>query len=97
MTVRVGSAAVTEQVHDLVRRLLMRGKIIPEHICILEVCLWIPLLRVNENGEFGRVTKEEDGRVVEDPVPVSLLSVEFDGEAARVTGTVGRALFTADG
>ena len=47
--------------------------------------------------ELGRVAQEEDGRVVADPVPVALLSLELDREATRVTGAVVRAALTADG
>ena len=42
-------------------------------------------------------SEEEDGCVIEDPIPVSLFSVELEGKATRVTSTVGRALLTADG
>ena len=37
--------------------------------------LRMSLLSVNEVGEFRRVTDEEDGGVVEDPVPVTLVGL----------------------
>lgn len=52
---------------------------------------------MNEDGEFGWVTDEEHGSVVEHPIPVSFLGVEFDGETTGITGTVGRTLLTTDG
>lgn len=59
--------------------------------------LRVPLLGVNEVGELGRITDEEDGGVVEDPIPVTLISSELDGEATGVASGVGRARFTTDG
>jgi hypothetical protein len=52
---------------------------------------------VDEVGELGGVTDEEDGGVVEDPIPITLISSEFDGEATRVASGIGRARFAADG
>jgi hypothetical protein len=52
---------------------------------------------MNEHGELARVAEEEDGGVVEDPVPVTLLSVELAGKSSGVASTVRRALFTSDG
>jgi len=59
--------------------------------------LRVPLLCVNEVRELGRITDEEDGGVVEDPIPVTFFSSKLDGEAARVASGVGRARFTTDG
>ena len=59
--------------------------------------LRVPLLGVNEVGELGRVTDEEDGGVVEDPIPVTLISSELDSEATGVASGIGRARFTTDG
>ena len=67
------------------------------HGSIFEIGLRITLLGVNEDGELGRVAKEEDGGVVEDPVPVALLGIEFDREAARISGGVRRTLLAAHG
>lgn len=97
VAVRVGRAAVGEEVHDLVDGLLVSGEVVPEHGGILEVGLRVALLGVDEEGEVGGVSQEEDGRVVVDPVPVALLGVELDGEASRITGGVGRALLATDG
>ena len=69
----------------------------PEHVRILQMGLRVPLLGVDEVGEFGRVTDEEDGGVVEDPIPVPLISSELDSEATGVASGIGRARFTTDG
>lgn len=96
MSERVGSSSIREEGHDLVDGLLMGREIVPEHGGIFEVCLGVALLGVDEEGEVGRVTDEEDGSVVVDPVPVAFLCVEFDGEAARITGSIGRALLSTN-
>ena len=51
---------------------------------------------MDENGELGRISQEEDGRVVEDPVVVALLSVELDSEATRVPRGVWGSLLSAN-
>ena len=52
---------------------------------------------VDQVGELDRVLDEEDRDVVADEVPVALLGVELDREAADVAGQVGRALAAGDG
>ena len=39
--------------------------------------------------EKDGIPDEKDGSVVTDQIPVALFSVEFDGEATRVTGGIG--------
>ena len=56
----------------------------PEHVGILQVCLRVALLSVDEVREFRWVAKEEDRRVVEDPIPVTLFRPEFNREASGV-------------
>lgn len=55
------------------------------------------LLGVDEGGGLGGVSEEQDGRAVVDPVTVTPVGVELEGEAAGVAGRVGRALVAADG
>lgn len=97
MAVGIRSATVAEEVHHLVSRLLVGGQVVPEHSRIFEVGLRVSLLRVDEKRELGWVAKEEDRGVVEHPVPVALLRVEFDGESTGVTSAVSRTLLTTDG
>lgn len=75
----------------------MGREIIPEHGGIFEICLGVPLLGVDEEGEIGGITDEKDGGVVVNPVPVTLICIEFDGEAAGITGSVSRALLSTNG
>ena len=58
--------------------------------------LRVSLLRVNEVRKLGRITYEEDGGVVEDPVPVALLCFQFDGETTRIASSVCRARLPAN-
>ena len=55
------------------------------------------LHRVDEVGELDGVLDEEHRDVVADEIPVALLGVELDGEAADVAGQVERALVAGDG
>ena len=96
VSVGVWGTTVTEEGHDLVNRLLVSGKIVPEHGGILQVGLWVALLCMDEDGELGGVTDEEDRGVVEDPVPVTLLGVELDRETSGVTSSVWGTLLTTD-
>jgi len=96
VTVGVWGATVREEVNDLVDSLLMCGKVVPEHGGILQVGLRVALLCVDEERELGWVAEEEDGRVVVDPIPVALLSVELDGETTRIAGSICGALLTTD-
>ena len=59
--------------------------------------LGVTLLGVDEMREFGRVSDEEDGSVVEHPVKVALLRSDFKGKAAGITGGIRRSEFTTDG
>jgi hypothetical protein len=52
---------------------------------------------VDKVGELGGVTNEEDGSVVEHPIPVTFLGLELESEPTRVTSGIGRAGFTTDG
>src|SRR3977135_707800 len=60
----IGSPAIGEENHDLMDRLRICGEIVPKHVRIFEVGLRITRLPMNEEGEFGRITDEEDRSVV---------------------------------
>lgn len=47
-TVRVWGTAITEELHDLMNRLLVGGKVIPKHSGVFEVGLRIAFLSMNE-------------------------------------------------
>ena len=92
----LGKVVLSEE-FSLDGRLSKKRPNYPEHVRVLQVGLRVPLLCVNEVGELGRVTDEEDGGVIEDPIPVTFISSELDGEATGVASGVGRARFTTDG
>ena len=54
------------------------------------------LLRMDEVGELVRVAHEEHWRVVADQIPVALLGVELDREAAHVAFGIGCAELARD-
>ena len=59
------------------------------HGSILKVGLGVALLSVYEDGKLRRVTEKEDWSIVEYPVPIAFLGIEFDGEASRISGRIG--------
>ena len=58
--------------------------------------LRVTLLCVDEVGEFGRISDEEDRGVVEHPVQVALLGSDLDSEATRITSSIRGPEFTAN-
>jgi len=77
-------------------RLFMGTEVIPEHRSILEIRLWITLLCVNENREFGRITDEEDWRIVVNPIPITFLGIELDREPTGVAGGIWASLLATN-
>jgi len=53
------------------------------------MCLRVPLLGVDEVGELGWVTNEEDRCVIKHPVPISLLGPQLDRKPTRIASSVG--------
>ncbi|MND83629.1 hypothetical protein D3C80_754970 [compost metagenome] len=92
-----GDAAIAEQYGDLMQGLRMAGPEVPGCGGAAQVGARIPLLGVDEIGEFQRIADEEDGGVVPHQIPVALLGVELEGEAAYVALGVGGALLTGHG
>jgi hypothetical protein len=92
-TVAIGNAAITEQEHHLVRRLGTERDEVPEHIGILQVRLWVSLLRVDEAWEENGIANEEDWRIVAHNVPDAIIGVELHGKASGIASCVGRATF----
>ena len=88
VTIGVRGPSIGEEMHDLVSGFLVGRKVIPEHGGILKVGLRVTLLGMDEEGELGRITEEEDWGVVEDPVPIPFLCVEFDGETSWVASSI---------
>lgn len=101
VAIAVGDTTVTHQDEDLVHRLGVLGKVVPEHARIIrtaQVGSGMPFLGVDEVRELGRVTQKEDGGVVGDHVPIALIGTEFDAEATRIaSAVVGTGLATDGG
>lgn len=55
------------------------------------------LLGVDEVWELGGVAYEEDGGVVEYPIPVALVGAQLERKATGVTRGIGGAGFATDG
>lgn len=68
----------------------------PSHVSILQMRLRVALLCMDKVGELGRVAKEEDGSVIEDPVEVAVIGANLDGKPTGITGSVRRARLAAD-
>lgn len=96
----IWDAAIAQQDHDLVDGLGVVAQVAPEHgrvITARQVGGRVALLLVNKVRELGRVSQEEDGRVVGDEVPVAVVGAELDGKAPGVARQVVRAGLAADG
>lgn len=55
----------------------------PEHISIFQMRLRIPLLGMNEMGEFCRIPEEKHWGVVEHPIKVPFFGPKLDGETLK--------------
>jgi hypothetical protein len=51
----------------------------------IQIVIYLDILPWEKDG----IPDEKDGSVVTDQIPVALFSVEFNGEATRVTGGIG--------
>ena len=78
MSIRVGRTTIAESVHDLMNRFLVRGEVVPEIRCVLEIGPGISLLCVNEDRKQGGIANKEDRRIVEHPIPVPFIGVKLD-------------------
>ena len=84
-----GDAARAHQQHDHVHRLRALGDEVELPVGLLAEGDRVGLLGVDEVGELDRVADEEDAEVVADQIPVAVLGVELDREAARVARRLG--------
>lgn len=82
--------------HNLVRRLAVVGKIVPEHGSVLQIRLRVSLLRMNEIWKICGIPQKENWSIIEYPIPIAFLCVELDRESTRIPSAVGGALFATD-
>lgn len=59
--------------------------------------LRVSLLSVDEVRELGRVSDEENGSIIEYPIPVTFISPELESETTRVTSSISRTRFSTNG
>ncbi len=78
-----------EQPGDHVRRLGRQADEVEEAVHVLDVGHRVRLEGVDHVGELHRVADEEDLQVVAHQVPVAVVGVELDREAARVAQGLG--------
>lgn len=79
---------ITHQDHDLMNRLRVLREVVPEVGRVIgtgQVSFRVSLLGVDKVRELCRVSQEEDGSVVGDPVKVAFGRPELDGKTSRVT------------
>ena len=75
------------------QRFGQEGPEVPVVFGAVHVGAGIAFDHVVQVGEFQRVAEEEDWRVVAHEIPVALIRIEFDGEAADVAFGVSGAAF----
>ena len=85
--------AVRHQDRDLVQALGAPGPEVPHGRRRAQVGARMAFLRADEVRELERVADEEDRRVVAHEIPVALVRVELDREAADIALRVRRAEF----
>jgi len=97
MTIRRRDAPVAHDHGDLVQSLGQGGPEVPVVLGAAQIGARVALDRVVQVRELERVAQEEDRRVVAHHIPVALLGVELDCEAADVAFSVGRAALARHG
>nr|GEU28579.1 hypothetical protein [Tanacetum cinerariifolium] len=97
VAVALGYAAVAHDDGDLVQRFGQQSPEVPVVFGRTQVGFRIAFDHVVEVGELERIAEEEHGRVVAHDVPVALLGIELDGEAADVAFGIGRAALAGHG
>ena len=90
-------AALAHDDGDLVQGLGQQGPEVPVVIGAAHASTRIALDGVVEVGKAQRIAEKEHRRIVAYHVPVALLGVEFQGEAADVALGIGGAALAGDG
>jgi hypothetical protein len=69
---------------------------VPSHVGILEVCLGMPLLSVNEVWKFDRIPNEENWRIVSNHIKNAFFCVKLYSETSWVSFGIGRASLSSN-
>src|ERR1039457_526612 len=91
---RGGDAAIREQRGDLMQGFWRKAPVVPLHGVVAHPGLRVALLRMDEIRKLEGIADKEHRRVVAHHVPVALLGVELEREAAWIAGGVGADEFT---
>ena len=89
-------AALAHDDGDLMQRLGQQRPEIPVVVGAAHAGTRVALDRMVEIGKAQRIAKEEDRRVVAHHVPIALLGIEFQSEAANVPFGIGGAALAGD-
>ena len=84
MTKILRDTPITHQDHDLMQRLRRQAPKVPHRRVTSQVCFRIPLLRVNKIRKLQWVPDKENRRVIPDQIPVSLVSIKFNGKSPNI-------------
>ena len=96
MAETVGYTPVAKHPRYLIESLVPECEEIPARVEVLQICLRVALLGVDERHEHKRVPNEEDRGIIANQIPVTLFCVELDGEPSRVAHSVSTASFASD-
>jgi len=97
MSKTIRCTSITEQVHELMNTFLVACKKIPKGGSILEICLRVSFLCVNECWKFDTITYEEYWSIVSNHIPVSFFCIEFDGKSTRISCSIGGSFLSTNG
>ena len=96
VAIALRQAAIRHQDRHLVQAFGRERPEVPHRGGRAQIGLRVAFLRVDEVGELHGIADEEHRRVVADHVPVPVLGVEAQGEAAHVALRIRRAALTGD-
>ena len=94
---RLWNPATTEEVHQSMDAFLIIDMIVPEHILIWDIGLWVAFVASVHAGELDRVADEEDWQIVEHKVLVALFRVHLHGEATDIAEGIAGTFLASDG
>ena len=96
VAISVWCSSVGEEDHDLVKGLRREGPEIPCHLLLLDACLRVSLLAMNEVWKLDWISDEENRCVVSDHVIVAFFSVELDRKSTRISVTIVGTTLTSN-
>lgn len=95
MSVAIRCSSVTEQNSHLMGTFWVLAQIVPNHVGIFQVGLWVSFLGMDEVWELLRISDEKDRGIVASHIPVAFFSIELDSKASWISFSICRSFFTA--